>query len=296
MTRLGNKMKRITGVATAAAAASVIGLTTLGAGAAPVMAATTTNYITQTKAKTAALNHAKVSTAQAYDVDIDLERGRSQTYYDVEFKANGYEYDYQINATNATVINSYKKALKTTKTNTTTTAKSNTNKNNTANKTTKVSYIGTQKAQSIALSHAKLTAAKVTGLKAELDRENGVYIYDVDFKSGNYEYDYDINATTGKIIKSQKKAIKKATNTTKRTTAATTTVKTSYIGIAKAKTIALNHAKVSASKARGVKAELDRERGIYVYEVEFKSGRFEYDYTINATTGKVISFDKEYDD
>ena len=292
MTRLGNKMKRITGVATAAAAASVIGLTTLGAGAAPVMAATTTNYITQTKAKTAALNHAKVSTAQAYDVDIDLERGRSQTYYDVEFKANGYEYDYQINATNATVIKSYKKALKTTKTNTTTTAKSNTNKNNTANKTTKVSYIGTQKAQSSALSHAKLTAAKVTGLKAELDRENGVYIYDVDFKSGNYEYDYDINATTGKIIKSQKKA----TNTTKRTTAATTTVKTSYIGIAKAKTIALNHAKVSASKARGVKAELDRERGIYVYEVEFKSGRFEYDYTINATTGKVISFDKEYDD
>jgi len=90
MTRLGNKMKRITGVATAAAAASVIGLTTLGAGAAPVMAATTTNYITQTKAKTAALNHAKVNTTQAYDVDIDLERGRTQTYYDVEFKANGY--------------------------------------------------------------------------------------------------------------------------------------------------------------------------------------------------------------
>jgi len=159
-----------------------------------------------------------------------------------------------------------------------------------------VSYIGTQKAQSIALSHAKLTAAKVTGLKAELDRENGVYIYDVDFKSGNYEYDYDINATTGKIIKSQKKAIRKATNTNRRTTTATQTARTSYIGIAKAKSIALNHAKVSASKARGVKAELDRERGIYVYEVEFKSGRFEYDYTINAATGKVISFDREYDD
>ena len=46
----------------------------------------------------------------------------------------------------------------------------------------------------------------------------------------------------------------------------------------------------------GLKAELDRERGIYVYEVEFRSGRYEYDYTINATTGKVISFDKEYDD
>lgn len=294
MAKFGTKVRRITGVATAAAAASMIGLTTFGAGATPVMAAT---VITQAKAKTAALNHAKVASNKAYDVDIDLERGKKVTYYDVEFKANGYEYDYEINASNATVIRSSKKALKTTAAKKTTTAST------TAKKTTttaaKVTYIGNAKAKTIALNHAKVAASKVTNVKIELDKDKGVVYYEVDFKSGNYEYEYDINATTGKIIKSQKKTIKKATaskvsNVTVTKPAATTT--NSNIGAAKAKNIALNHAKVSAANVRGLKAELDRERGIYVYEVEFRSGRYEYDYTINATTGKVISFDKEYDD
>lgn len=290
MTDLVTKVKRLTGVAAAVSAASMAGLTMLGAGAGPVMAAST-SYITQTKAKTAALNHAKIKASQIYDLDIDLERGKRVTYYDVEFKANGYEYDYEINAENATVIKSSKKALKTTKTTKTTTAAA---KTTTSGSKAKVSYIGANKAQTIALKHAKLTAAKVKGLKAELDKENGIYIYDVDFKSGNYKYDYDINATTGKVIKFEKKAVKKTTSSTGKTSS--TTTKTSYIGVSKAKNIALNHAKLSASKVRGLKAELDRERGIYVYEVEFKSGRYEYDYTINATTGKVISSDKEFDD
>ena len=91
MTRFGTKMKRLAGITGAAAAASVIGLTALGAGAAPVMAAPA-NYITQAKAKTAAMDHAKVKASQVYDLDIDFEKSKRKVYYDVEFKANGYEY------------------------------------------------------------------------------------------------------------------------------------------------------------------------------------------------------------
>ena len=144
------------------------------------------------------MNHAKVSAANIYDVDIELERGKRQAYYDIEFKANGYEYDYEINATNSTVIKSNKKALKTNKTATKKTATT------TAKTTAKASYIGIAKAKNIALNHAKLSSAKVTGLKAELDKEKGVYIYEVEFRSGSYEYEYDINAVTGKIIKFDK--------------------------------------------------------------------------------------------
>lgn len=283
MTKLGTKMKRITGIATAAAAASVVGLTALGAGTTPVLAAPT-GYITQAKAKTAAFNHAKVSAGKAYDVDVELEKGKRVTYYDVEFKANGYEYDYEINASNATVIKSSRKALKSNARSNSVTA---TNKTSTA----KTTYIGSKKAKSIALNHAKLKAGNVTDLKIEADKEKGVVFYEVDFKSGNYSYEYDINAVTGKIIKFQKKAVRRAVVSVN----TPNTAAVSKIGTEKAKKIALDHARLTVSNVRNFKVKLDREKGVYVYEIEFKSGRYEYEYEINATTGKIIKYDKEYD-
>ena len=47
---------------------------------------------------------------------------------------------------------------------------------------------------------------------------------------------------------------------------------------------------------RGLKAELDKEDGIMVYEVEFRYGHYEYDYEINAKTGAIIDYEKEWDD
>ena len=65
-------------------------------------------------------------------------------------------------------------------------------------------YIGTDAAINAALSHAGLERAKVRDLKCELDRENGIMVYEVEFESGLYDYEYDIEATTGKILKSKK--------------------------------------------------------------------------------------------
>ena len=35
----------------------------------------------------------------------------------------------------------------------------------------------------------------------ELDDEDGILVYEVEFKSCNMEYDYEINAATGAILK-----------------------------------------------------------------------------------------------
>lgn len=51
-----------------------------------------------------------------------------------------------------------------------------------------------------ALEHANLTEAQVSDVDVDLDRDNGKLIYEVDFNSGNTEYDYDVNAETGEII------------------------------------------------------------------------------------------------
>ena len=37
-------------------------------------------------------------------------------------------------------------------------------------------------------------------MKAELDREDGRQQYEVEFKAGGYEYDYEIDALTGVIL------------------------------------------------------------------------------------------------
>ena len=62
----------------------------------------------------------------------------------------------------------------------------------------KNNYIGTSRARSIALSNAGISNPR--DLKVEFDYENGRAIYEVNFKSGNKEYDYDIDAKTGSIL------------------------------------------------------------------------------------------------
>lgn len=69
-----------------------------------------------------------------------------------------------------------------------------------------------------------------------------------------------------------------------------------HIGADKAKDIALSHAGVKESETRSLKIELDREHGRTVYEVEFKVGYLEYDYEIDAVTGEIVRWHKEYDD
>lgn len=64
-------------------------------------------------------------------------------------------------------------------------------------------YIGEDAAKEIALKDAGLAAGDVTELKAELDLDDAVVHYDVDFKAGGMEYNYDVNATTGAIMESK---------------------------------------------------------------------------------------------
>jgi SagB-type dehydrogenase family enzyme len=65
-------------------------------------------------------------------------------------------------------------------------------------------FIGRQAAIRAALAHARLHESDVRAIACELDRENGIMVYEVEFKKDGFEYDYDIDAKTGTIIKSKK--------------------------------------------------------------------------------------------
>ena len=64
--------------------------------------------------------------------------------------------------------------------------------------------IGRDKAIAIAFAHAGVKQADVRDLECELDRENGILVYDIEFEVGNMEYDYEINAATGEVVKAWK--------------------------------------------------------------------------------------------
>ena len=65
------------------------------------------------------------------------------------------------------------------------------------------------------------------------------------------------------------------------------------IGIAKAKEIALNDAKLKEKDVQFTKEGQDTEDGRKVYDIEFYHGEKEYDYEIDAVSGNIISHDYE---
>ena len=67
----------------------------------------------------------------------------------------------------------------------------------------------------------------------------------------------------------------------------------SFIGAEAAKSIALQHAGLTAEDVTFTRARLDRENRTYVYDVEFYSDQKEYEYEINAYTGTIREYDLE---
>ena len=171
--------------------------------------------------------------------------------------------------------------------------------------------IGIEKAKEIAMSHAGVSAGSVSFVKAKLDTEDGVKVYDIEFYSGNVEYDYEINAATGAIVSfdqdienheiptqpaapTQPQSSATTQAATQPQPAAPTQAAASVISVDRAKQIALSHAGVSG--ASFTKVKLDKDDGVRVYEIEFKVGNVEYDYDIDATSGAILSSSSEIDD
>ena len=60
--------------------------------------------------------------------------------------------------------------------------------------------IGEEHAQQIALSDARLAENQVSKLKVRLKLDDGVWYYDVEFRTIALEYEYEIEAYTGAIL------------------------------------------------------------------------------------------------
>ena len=153
--------------------------------------------------------------------------------------------------------------------------------------------ISEAKAKEIALNKAGVKADSIKNYTIKSNIDDGIEVYDISFVSKNVEYEIEINARNGKIRDFDREykapVIVKPESTTSSNA-------DSYISKENAKKAALSHAKISADKIKGLEIELDKENGKVYYEVSFVSGRYEYEYKINAVNGAVMIHEKEIND
>ena len=142
--------------------------------------------ITEEQAKEIAANHAGVALADATFHSVSLDRDDGRQVYDVEFYSGSTEYDYEIDAATGDIL-SYDYDVE--------------NFSIPQQGASSGSYIGEEAAKAAALQHAGLTAEQVRWEKCELDEDDGRFSYELEFTSGQREYECEVEAFTGEIIK-----------------------------------------------------------------------------------------------
>ena len=152
-----------------------------------------------------ALLDAGVSEEDVTEFETELDRNGFGYVYEVEFATEGAEYSYKINVKNGSVIERENNITKTQSSSTsneklTNDTENGTVQNSAANASGTLSYISLEEAKKIVLEHAELAATDVTFSKAMLEDEDSEMVYEINFFTQDYDYEYEVNAYTGKIL------------------------------------------------------------------------------------------------
>ena len=145
----------------------------------------------------AAEQYAGTTALDSVTAEVDSELDEFPAHYEVELHTAWGEFEYLVDAYTGKVISGQKDLLAAV---------------SASNETTKpsgqkpapsgtVQDIGYAKAKSIALNHAGVSENQAYDMDIELDDEDGKLVYEIEFKSGNMEYDYEIDAASGAILK-----------------------------------------------------------------------------------------------
>ena len=168
--------------------------------------------VTVEQAKQVALNHAGKNAQNVMMLRSQMDYDDGLAVYEIEFIADGVEYDYDISAYTGEIVSfdhdaEYQYLA-----------------NNQAKLNTDLGYgqqaagrgytggyggvqagaqtgaqISAEEAKAIALRQAGLSASNVSYIYAHLDYDDGRLLYEGSFVSGMWEYDFEIDATTGAV-------------------------------------------------------------------------------------------------
>ena len=149
-------------------------------------------YIGEQQAKAAALAHSGVDESGIYNYKCELDHDHGIALYEIEFDCDGYEYDYEIDALDGSVLKNQKEK------------DDSVSPHKSSNVSSPNTYIGEQQAKAAALAHAGVDESRIYNYKCELDHDHGVVLYEIEFDCDSYEYDYEIDALDGSVLKNKK--------------------------------------------------------------------------------------------
>ena len=141
-----------------------------------------------------------------------------------------------------------------------------------------VSEITEEQAKQIAFEHAQVQEADLTNLKVKKDYEDGVSIYEIEFHSGAKEYEYDIKADDGQILKTDYEIDEDYVDPNTQTA----------ISEADARTSAL--ARVDGASDSDIRIKLEKDDGRLIYEGKIIYNNVEYEFEIDASTGSFLEW------
>lgn len=144
-----------------------------------------------------------------------------------------------------------------------------------------------------ALEAVRLSPDEVTHIRTEYEIDDGRAEYEVEFRDGNWEYEYTVDAETGAILEADKDYDPPEEVPPVVQDPIPEPPASQRLTAAEAKAIVLAHAGVAEADAKRLQAELDYDDGVAEWEIEFDFGRYEYEYEINADTGAILSFEKD---
>ena len=169
-------------------------------------------------------------------------------------------------------------------------------------------YIGVEAAKSAAFAHAGLDAAQVTMDEVDFDYEDGRMVYELEFYADGAEYEYDIDASTGAVVKFSQEGGRTQTSSSAGSGGASGNVSSGSgsgtaqsgaggtaadIGREAALAAALSHAGVSQDQVYNLEVKQEYDDGRLEYEIEFKTGGWEYEYTISAADGTILDYERD---
>lgn len=147
----------------------------------------------------------------------------------------------------------------------------------------------------VTVEEAETKAVETVGgvvTEIELDREVSGDKYEVEVKSEGIEYDLDIDAKTGEVLRT-KQDDEKTRATSKKSSSIDKPSVSSKNLLTMEEAIA-----IAMKKAKGVvtEAEFDKDDHRPHYEIEIEDSAYEYEFEIDAYTGAILEFEKDRKD
>lgn len=144
----------------------------------------------------AALQDAGVTKEEATRLKTSKDRDDGRMIYEIQFDANGTEYDYEIAAEDGTILTADTESVASN------TAAQNGQQNNTQNNQSQSAGANVAVSQEQAMQTAleRIPGATESDIRMELDNDDGQYKYEGDIIYDQREYEFEIDANTGVIL------------------------------------------------------------------------------------------------